>query len=75
MGCPIDTTWVSRKRKKKLARVRIDRREADRRDPNEEATLSSLIIFERHERAMWRSLDRRLALRRQADVRRRIAAQ
>ena len=66
---------MSPKRKKKLARVRVDRREADRRDPNAEPVLSSLTIFERHERAMWKSMERRLALRRYADIRRRIAAQ
>lgn len=58
-----------------LARLRTDRRQEDRRAHLGEETLSLFEAFERDEREAWRRLDRRIALRREADVRKRIAKQ
>lgn len=58
-----------------LARVNGDRRGLDRRDSRAEPLLSTLQVFERAERNAFKRLDRRKALRRYADVRRRVARQ
>ena len=59
--------------KQVLARVTGDRRDADRRELQDEQVLSSLEAFEREERNSFKRLDRRRALRRKIDIRRRIA--
>lgn len=58
-----------------LARVNGDRRGGDRRDAPAEPLLSTLQVFERAERNAFKRLNRRKALRRHADVRRRVASQ
>ncbi|MFH2005539.1 MAG: hypothetical protein ABI333_03020 [bacterium] len=58
-----------------LARVTVDQRGADRREQQDEPVLSSLEVFEREERNSFKRLDRRRSLRRNVDVRRRIARQ
>jgi hypothetical protein len=60
---------------KVLARVNGDPRDADRRETVGEQILSALEAFERPERNTFKRLDRRKALRRHDDVRRRIASQ
>ncbi len=61
--------------KKVLARVTGDRRGVDRRDSPAETVLSTLQVFESAERNAFKRLDRRKALRREDDVRRRVARQ
>jgi len=58
-----------------LARINSDRRGADRREAAAEPLLSTLQVFERAERNAFKRLDRRAALRRYDDVRRRVARQ
>jgi hypothetical protein len=66
---------MSTEPKRVLGRVTGDRRDAERREPTTEPLLSSLQVFERAERNSFKRLDRRQALRRHADVRRRVASQ
>lgn len=61
--------------KQVLARVNGDRRGADRRDTVSEPVLSVLQVFEPAERNAFKRLERRKALRREDDVRRRVARQ
>lgn len=61
--------------KKVLARVNGDPRTAERREVAGEPLLSTLEAFERPERNTFKRLDRRKALRRHDDVRRRVASQ
>ncbi len=56
-----------------LARLIAERRQAERREPTDEPVLSLFEVFQRDERSIWRRLDRRIAIRRERDVQRRIA--
>ena len=58
-----------------LGRVTGERRGADRREASAEPLLSGLEVFDHAERNSFKRLDRRRALRRHVDVRRRIARQ
>jgi hypothetical protein len=56
-----------------LARLIAERRHAERRESTGEPVLSLFEVFQRDERSIWRRLDRRIAIRRERDVQRRIA--
>ncbi len=56
-----------------LARISDRRRRRDRREGRRLALLASLQVFEREERAVLGTLERRAALRRQQDVSARLA--
>jgi len=58
-----------------LAKMTAERRRDDRRERSSETVLSMFEVFGREERDAWRRLDRRIAIRREEDVRQRIAVQ
>ena len=58
-----------------LGKMTGDRRQRDRRGRNGEQVLSLFEVFSRDERDAWRRIDRRIAIRREDDVRKRIAQQ
>jgi antitoxin (DNA-binding transcriptional repressor) of toxin-antitoxin stability system len=58
-----------------VARLVPERRRQQRRQPSGEEVLSLFAVFQRDERSVWRRIDRRVAIRRAQDVRRRIAKQ
>lgn len=73
-GCR--NTWAMTR--KVLARLRpapdSNRRKAVRRAVQPDAILSSFLVFDRQERQTLSAMERRKALRRKEDVRRRVAA-
>lgn len=58
-----------------LSKMSGERRQDDRRERNHEPVLSLFEVFGRDERDAWRRLDRRIAIRREEDIKRRIALQ
>jgi hypothetical protein len=56
-----------------LARLSGDRRRGRRRTESAVELLTTLVVFESWERAVLKEMERRCSLRREVDVRRRVA--